>query len=173
VTVLQALAKLRAPGAVRRLPVALTELARGAVHGYRGVRVGRGVSIRGRRRVVISRGCRLLPGVRIRVEAGASLVLGPRVVVGPDSDIDVAAGRCEIGAGAQLGWGSRVVLPAAAVGASLLVRVRRSAVVGAWCRLEPGTDVGRGALVGARSTVASRVPDGAVAAGNPVRVLVR
>ncbi len=168
----QVLARLRAPGAIRRLPVVLTELARGAGRGYRGVRIGRGVSIRGRRGIAVGRGCRLLPGVQIRVAPGAALVLGRRVVLGPDCRIDVAAGHCEIGGGADLGWGTQVVLPGDA-GDPPRVRVRRSAVVGAWCRLEQGADVGTGALVGARSTVASRVPDGAVAAGSPVRVLVR
>jgi acetyltransferase-like isoleucine patch superfamily enzyme len=172
-TVRDVVARLRAPGALRRLPVVLSELVRGAGHGYRRVRFGRGVVIEGRRRVEIGRGSRLLPGVQLRVSPGASLVLGRRVVVGPECRIDVAAGRCEIGDGADLGWGTHAVLPSGSAVDPPYVRVRRSAVVGAGCRLEPGADVGRGALVGARSTVASRVPAGAVAAGSPARVLVR
>ena len=53
------------------------------------------------------------------------------------------------------------------------VRICRGAKVGANCTLLPGVTVGEGALVGAGSVVTRDVPAGAVAAGNPARVIGR
>ena len=50
-------------------------------------------------------------------------------------------------------------------------RIRSHAKVGANATLLPGITVGRGALVGAGSVVTRDVPENAVVAGNPARVL--
>lgn len=49
--------------------------------------------------------------------------------------------------------------------------IRRNAKVGANATLLPGVVVGENALVGAGSVVVRDVPDGAVVAGNPARVI--
>lgn len=51
------------------------------------------------------------------------------------------------------------------------VTVRQGAKVGANATLLPGVVVGRGALVGAGAVVTKDVPDNAVVAGNPARVV--
>jgi acetyltransferase-like isoleucine patch superfamily enzyme len=50
-------------------------------------------------------------------------------------------------------------------------RVRRGARIGANATILPGVTIGIGALVGAGSVVVSDVPDRAVVAGNPAKVL--
>jgi len=51
--------------------------------------------------------------------------------------------------------------------------VRQGAKIGSNSTILPGVVVGRGALVGAGSVVADDVPDGAVVAGSPARVVKR
>jgi sugar O-acyltransferase (sialic acid O-acetyltransferase NeuD family) len=53
------------------------------------------------------------------------------------------------------------------------VTIGRGAFVGAGAVCTPGTQVGRNATVGAGSVVLEDVPDGAVAVGNPARVIRR
>ncbi len=50
-------------------------------------------------------------------------------------------------------------------------RVKRGARIGANATILPGVTIGIDALVGAGSVVVSDVPDGAVVAGNPAKVL--
>jgi len=49
--------------------------------------------------------------------------------------------------------------------------LREGAIVGANATLLPGVVIGRGALVGAGAVVTEDVPDGAVVAGNPARII--
>jgi UDP-2-acetamido-3-amino-2,3-dideoxy-glucuronate N-acetyltransferase len=49
--------------------------------------------------------------------------------------------------------------------------VRAGAMVGANATLLPGIVIGRRALIGAGSVVVDDVPDGAVVAGNPARII--
>ncbi|MBU0715423.1 MAG: hypothetical protein KJ964_08715 [Verrucomicrobia bacterium] len=56
-------------------------------------------------------------------------------------------------------------------GKNLRVLIRSGAYVGAGCVILPGVTIGRKAVVGAGSVVVKDIPDGAVAAGNPARVL--
>jgi acetyltransferase-like isoleucine patch superfamily enzyme/acyl carrier protein len=55
--------------------------------------------------------------------------------------------------------------------AALAVHIGRGAVVGAWSTLLPGAHIGAGAVVRPCSVVAGHVPAGAVVAGNPARPL--
>jgi UDP-2-acetamido-3-amino-2,3-dideoxy-glucuronate N-acetyltransferase len=52
-------------------------------------------------------------------------------------------------------------------------RVRRRAAVGSGTTILCGVTIGEGAIVGAGSVVTKDVPDGAVVAGNPARVMER
>lgn len=49
--------------------------------------------------------------------------------------------------------------------------LREGAIVGANATLLPGVVIGRRALVGAGAVVTDDVPDGAVVAGNPARII--
>jgi len=49
--------------------------------------------------------------------------------------------------------------------------IRRGAMIGANVTILPGVTIGLGALVGAGSVVTRDVPDGAVVAGNPARII--
>lgn len=49
--------------------------------------------------------------------------------------------------------------------------LREGAIVGANATLLPGVVIGKGALVGAGAVVTRDVPDGAVVAGNPARII--
>jgi acetyltransferase-like isoleucine patch superfamily enzyme len=49
--------------------------------------------------------------------------------------------------------------------------VKGGAKIGANSTILPGVTIGEGALVGAGSVVVSDVPEGAVAAGNPAKVI--
>ena len=51
--------------------------------------------------------------------------------------------------------------------------IRSGAKIGAGAVLLPGVTIGRDALVGAGSVVVDDVPDGAVVAGNPARIIKR
>jgi len=53
----------------------------------------------------------------------------------------------------------------------LPIRVKKGASIGANSVLLPGVTVGKGALIGAGSVVTSDVPNHAVVAGNPARVI--
>ena len=52
-------------------------------------------------------------------------------------------------------------------------RVKRRAAIGSGATVLCGVTIGEGATVGAGSVVTKDVPDGAVVAGNPARVLRR
>jgi len=53
----------------------------------------------------------------------------------------------------------------------MTIRVKEGASVGAGAVILPGVTIGRNAIVGAGSVVVHDVPDNAIVAGNPARVL--
>ena len=124
---------------------------------------------------------RIEPGavIRDRVEIGARAVImmgaiiNIGAVIGEDTMIDMGAvlggramvgRRCHIGAGAVL---AGVVEPASATP----VVIEDDVLVGANAVVIEGVRVGRGAVVAAGSVVVSDVPENAVVAGVPARVI--
>ncbi|MBQ6375192.1 MAG: 2,3,4,5-tetrahydropyridine-2,6-dicarboxylate N-acetyltransferase [Clostridia bacterium] len=124
---------------------------------------------------------RIEPGaiIRDRVEIGdrAVIMMGAIInigaVIGPDTRIDMGAvlggratvgARCHVGAGAVL---AGVVEPASATP----VIVEDDVLIGANAVVIEGVHIGRNAVVAAGSVVISDVPDGAVVAGVPARVI--
>lgn len=53
----------------------------------------------------------------------------------------------------------------------LPIRIKEGASIGAGATILPGVTIGKNAIVGAGSVVTKDVPDNAIAAGNPARVL--
>ena len=124
---------------------------------------------------------RIEPGaiIRDRVEIGdrAVIMMGAIInigaVVGADTMIDMGAvlggratvgNRCHIGAGAVL---AGVVEPASATP----VIVEDDVLIGANAVVIEGVHIGRNAVVAAGSVVISDVPDNAVVAGVPARII--
>ena len=124
---------------------------------------------------------RIEPGaiIRDRVEIGdrAVIMMGAIInigaVIGPDTMIDMGAilggratvgSRCHVGAGAVL---AGVVEPASATP----VIVEDDVLIGANAVVIEGVHIGRNAVVAAGSVVISDVPENAVVAGVPARVI--
>ena len=124
---------------------------------------------------------RIEPGaiIRDRVEIGdrAVIMMGAVInigaVVGPDTMIDMGAvlggratvgARCHVGAGAVL---AGVVEPASATP----VILEDDVLVGANAVVIEGVHIGKNAVVAAGSVVISDVPDNAVVAGVPAKVI--
>lgn len=124
---------------------------------------------------------RIEPGaiIRDRVEIGdrAVIMMGAIInigaVVGPDTMIDMGAvlggratvgSRCHVGAGAVL---AGVVEPASATP----VIVEDDVLIGANAVVIEGVHIGKNAVVAAGSIVISDVPDNAVVAGVPAKVI--
>ena len=124
---------------------------------------------------------RIEPGaiIRDRVEIGdrAVIMMGAIInigaVVGPDTMIDMGAvlggratvgARCHVGAGAVL---AGVVEPASATP----VILEDDVLVGANAVVIEGVHIGKNAVVAAGSVVISDVPDNAVVAGVPAKVI--
>ena len=124
---------------------------------------------------------RIEPGaiIRDRVEIGdrAVIMMGAIInigaVVGPDTMIDMGAvlggkatvgARCHVGAGAVL---AGVVEPASATP----VILEDDVLVGANAVVIEGVHIGKNAVVAAGSVVISDVPENAVVAGVPARVI--
>lgn len=100
---------------------------------------------------IINIGCKI--GDETMIDMGA--VLGGRVEVGK---------RCHIGAGAVL---AGVIEPPSAKP----VVIEDDVLVGANAVIVEGVHVGQGAVIGAGSVVLNDVPKGAVAAGNPAKII--
>ena len=124
---------------------------------------------------------RIEPGaiIRDRVEIGEravtmmGAVINIGAVIGPDTMIDMGAvlggratvgARCHVGAGAVL---AGVVEPASATP----VILEDDVLVGANAVVIEGVHIGRNAVVAAGSVVISDVPDNAVVAGVPAKVI--
>ena len=124
---------------------------------------------------------RIEPGAIIRekveIGEGAVIMMGTIInigaIVGPGTMIDMGAvlggratvgSRCHIGAGAVL---AGVVEPASAVP----VVVEDDVLVGANAVVIEGVHIGKGAVVAAGAVVVEDVPENAVVAGCPARVI--
>jgi acetyltransferase-like isoleucine patch superfamily enzyme len=147
-----------------------------------GVRIAPLAAFRHLEHVSIADGVFIGEGAMIQGHAKGRCVIGERVWIGPGAFLDARALVLEraaaIGPGAKIltaeHTGSPADAPVMATDQSVAtVRVGEGADIGAGAIVLPGRSVGRGAIVGAGAVVTADVPDGAVVAGAPARVLRR
>lgn len=145
-----------------------------------GVRIAPLAAFRHLERVSIGDGVFIGEGAMIQGHALGSCSLGERAWIGPHAFLDARALVVEraaaVGPGAKILTAEHTGHPADApvmatdqtIGA---VRIGEGSDIGVGAVVLPGRCIGRGAIVGAGAVVTEDVPDGAVVAGSPARVL--
>lgn len=134
--------------------------------------------------VLLLAGCRIDSFVKI--EGGRGVVVGPRVHVSSFAHLNIGGGRLDVGEGAAITSGCRVlsgsntrrgkymssVVPEDECDIERLhTIVGEGAFIGANAVILPGRRIGRFAIVGAGSVVTKDVPDYAVCWGAPARLI--
>lgn len=151
------------------------EYARGALRGYRRVRLGAGVKLRGPGRYDLQPGSCIRKGARIWVGPGATLTLESGSAIGAGSVVNVESGL-SIGEGSQVSWNAQLLDTDfhRITGANGTVRdhtkpirIGRNVLVGTGAMILKGVELGDGAVVAAGSVVTRAVPEGTIVAGNP------
>jgi acetyltransferase-like isoleucine patch superfamily enzyme len=145
-----------------------------------GATIAAGAGFRHLERVEIGSGVFVGEGAMVQGHARGSCRIGDKAWIGPQAFLDARALAIEelaaIGPGARILTAQHSGLPAEApvmateqkVGP---VTIGAGADIGVNATLLPGARIGRGAIVGAGAVVTGDIPDGAVAAGVPARVL--
>ncbi len=133
-----------------------------------------------RRMVLRTFGARIGPGVHVypsvRITMPWNITLGEEAAVG-DGAILYALGPIRIGARATVSQGAHLCAGSHDIShpdrplTRPPVTVENDAWVAAEAFVGPGVTIGRGAVLGARAVAMRDVPPGAVAAGNPARLL--
>ena len=145
-----------------------------------GVRIAPLATFRHLDRVSIGGGVFIGEGSMIQGHALGDCVIGERAWIGPHAFLDARALILEraaaVGPGAKILTAEHTGHPAdTAVMATdqtvATVRIGEGADIGVGAVVLPGRCIGRGAIVGAGAVVTADVPDGAVVAGSPARVL--
>lgn len=147
----------------------------------RKVRIGKGCALVGPGSLSLGERATVECGVQFKVvEADALLDLGKHVFVGAYCVFDVAA-QVRVGERSMFGPGCMIVdhNHGMEIGIPMNGQPCRSrhitigvdVWIGAHAVLLPGVQIGRGAVVGAGSVVTKDVPEYAIVAGNPARVV--
>jgi len=175
---------LRLRARLRNAEERLRARAWGAV--YREVEVGAGARIGRGCRLILEPGSRIALGDRCVVDDavtlaaydGGSIELGPRTFVGHHSTL-AARASIAVGAGTLLGELVSVrdhdhavgLPPSSGVADVAPVAIGADVWLGAKVTVVRGASIGNGTVVGANAVVRGQLPERAVAAGVPVRVL--
>lgn len=163
--------------AMRRRLTAALALARGFLRGYPGVRIERGVRLRGGGHFEIAPGAVIRAGAHIWVAPGAVLNIGARSSVGARCSINVMS-RVSIGQDSAVSWDCEIMdtdfhqitkPDGTRPQRDLPISIGDRVLVGARVLILKGVTLGDGAIVGAGSVLSRDVPSGRVAAGNPAR----
>jgi acetyltransferase-like isoleucine patch superfamily enzyme len=131
-------------------------------------------------RVAIGSGVFIGEGALVQGHFRGECVLGDRAWIGPQAFLDARA--LVLGEAAAIGPGARILTaehtglpPDAPVMATDQaigpVHIGAGADVGVGAVILPGCHIGRGAIVGAGAVVTGDIPDRAITAGSPARVL--
>ena len=145
-----------------------------------GVRIAPLATFRHLERVSIGDGVFIGEGAMIQGHALGDCVIGERAWIGPHAFLDARALVVEraaaIGPGAKILTAEHTGHPAdvpvmATEQTVATVRIGEGADIGVGAVVLPGHNIGRGAIVGAAAVVTADVPEGAVVAGSPARVL--
>lgn len=151
------------------------EYARGALRGYRRVRLGPRVKLRGTGRYDLQPGSCIRTGARVWVGPGATLTLEHGSAIGAGSVVNVESGL-SIGEGSQVSWNAQLLDTDfhRITGADGVVRehtkpirIGKHVLVGTGAMILKGVELGDGAVVAAGSVVTRAVPQGTIVAGNP------
>lgn len=152
-------------------------LRRFAMPGY----LGRPTFIHGARRITIDSRVRVFPGLRAEVHGSGKIHIHENVAIGQNLHV-TAMGEIHIGAGTM-------ILPEVLItdidhdyrdiDASPLdqpflhspTRVGENCLIGMGARIQAGTTLGRGCVVGANAVVRGDFPDHSVIVGAPARVV--
>jgi acetyltransferase-like isoleucine patch superfamily enzyme len=164
--------------------------------GLHGVKTGAGVLVQGFPRFRSKNGAPISLGDRATLNAalwtnplndGRRTVLhaagGSGISIGPDAGISssrlIAFSGISIGAGTLIGAGClicdsdmhEVPLGSGKKIATAPILIGRNVFIGAGSTILKGVTIGDGTVIGAGSIVTSSIPSGAMAAGNPARVI--
>lgn len=164
--------------------------------GLHGVKMGQGVLIQGFPRFTSKHGARITLGDRATLNAalwtnplndGRRTVLhaagGAGISIGPDAGISssrlVAFSGITIGAQSLIGAGCllcdsdmhEVPLGSSRPVATAPILIGSRVFIGAGSTILKGVTIGDGTVIGAGSVVVSSIPSGALAAGNPAKVI--
>jgi acetyltransferase-like isoleucine patch superfamily enzyme len=128
--------------------------------------------------VVVSGTAQILRGCRVFVNDGGRLSLGSRTYVNDCSTL-TCFDELSIGSGCSISWSTNIldtniheiIVEGAPRARSAPVHIEDGVWIGTGATILPGVTIGRGAIVAAGSVVTGDVPPGALAAGNPAKVV--
>ncbi|MDQ1584400.1 MAG: tetrahydrodipicolinate N-acetyltransferase [Microbacteriaceae bacterium] len=153
------------------------DYGRGALRGYRRVRIAARVKLGGPGTYALRPGSCIREGARIWVGPGATLTLKHGSAIGARNVVNVEVGLT-IGEGTQVSWDSQlldtdfhriadragVVRPHTGA-----ITIGDHVLIGTGVMILKGVTIGDGAVVAAGSVVTRSVPPGTIVAGNPAR----
>jgi acetyltransferase-like isoleucine patch superfamily enzyme len=158
-------------GRIRRA----VEYGRGTLRGFRRVRLGAGVKLRGPGRYELKPGSCIRKGARLWVGPGATLTLEHGSAIGARAVVNVESGL-SIGEGSQVSWDAQLLDTdfhriTGADGAvrehTSPIRIGEHVLIGTAAMILKGVELGDGAVVAAGSVVTRSVAGGTIVAGNP------
>jgi acetyltransferase-like isoleucine patch superfamily enzyme len=153
------------------------EYGRGALRGYRHVRIAARVKLGGPGAYILRPGSCIREGARIWVGPGATLTLERGSAIGARNVVNVETGLT-IGAGTQVSWDAQLLdtdfhrisgRDGVARPHTAAITIGDHALIGTGVMVLKGVTIGDGAVVAAGSVVTRAVPAGTIVAGNPAR----
>jgi len=143
--------------------------------------IGRPIFLLGMRRMALGRRVRVFPGLRAECHGEGELIVEDDVAIGQCVHITCGA-RLVIGQGTVIaGFVSitdidheyqQVGVPVMSQGHTTRVtRIGRNCFIGMGARIQPGTVLGDGCVVGANSVVRGEYPENSVLVGAPARIV--
>ncbi|MDQ1608851.1 MAG: tetrahydrodipicolinate N-acetyltransferase [Microbacteriaceae bacterium] len=153
------------------------DYGRGALRGFRRVRIAAGVRLSGPGTYRLQPGSCVREGARIWVGPGATLTLEHGSAIGARNVVNVEVGLT-IGEGTQVSWDSQLLdtdfhritdRDGVVREHSGAITIGEHVLIGTGVMVLKGVTIGDGAVVAAGSVVTKSVPPGTIVAGNPAR----